>query len=150
LRFHPNGKWAYCWNELSSAIDVLAWDSRNGTLTSLQHLDTLPKDYHGESAASEIVIDRTGRFAYAAVRFWDKIVAFSIDPATGKLSPIGTTSCGGKVTRHMTLDPTERWLLVANETSDNIAVIQRDAKTGKLAETGNSFPLVKPQCLVFA
>ena len=45
--------------------------------------------------------------------------------------------------------PTERWLLVANQTSDNIAVIQRDANSGKLSETGNSFPLVKPQCLVF-
>ena len=149
LRFHPNGKWAYCLNELSSTIDVLAWDSKNGTLNSLQHIETVPKDYHGESAASEIVIDRSGRFAYAAVRFWDRIVTFSIDPSTGKLSQIGVTSCGGKVTRHMTLDPTERWLLVANQTSDNIAVIQRDVQTGKLAETGNSFPLVKPQCLVF-
>ena len=118
-------------------------------MNSLQHIETVPKDYHGESAASEIVIDRSGRFAYAAVRFWDRIVTFSIDPSTGKLSQIGVTSCGGKVTRHMTLDPTERWLLVANQTSDNIAVIQRDVQTGKLAETGNSFPLVKPQCLVF-
>jgi 6-phosphogluconolactonase len=149
LRFHPNGKWAYCLNELSSTVDVLAWDAKSGALNSLQHIETLPKDYHGESAASEIVVDRTGRFVYAAVRFWDKIVAFSIDPSTGKLSQIGVTSCGGKVPRHMTLDPTERWLLVANETSDNIAVIQRDAGTGKLAETGNSFPLVKPQCLMF-
>jgi 6-phosphogluconolactonase len=149
LRFHPNGKWAYCLNELSSTIDVLAWDSKSGTLNSVQHVELLPKGYRGEHAASEIVIDRTGRFAYAAVRFWDRIVSLSIDPSTGKLSQIGVTSCGGKVTRHMTLDPTERWLLVANQTSDNIAVIERDAKTGKLAETGNSFPLVKPQCLVF-
>jgi 6-phosphogluconolactonase len=149
LQFHPNGKWAYCLNELSSTVDVLAWDGKSGTLNSLQQVETVPKDYHGESAASEIVIDHTGRFAYAAVRFWDRIVAFSIDPATGKLTQIGVTSCGGKVPRHMTLDPTERWLLVANQASDNIAVIQRDTQTGKLAQTGNSFPLVKPQCLVF-
>lgn len=150
LRFHPNGKWAYCLNELSSTIDVLAWEGKTGTLTSLQHIDTLPKGYRGEAAASEIVIDRSGRFAYAAVRFWDRVVAFSIDQATGRLSQIGVTSCGGKVPRHMTLDPTEHWLLVANQTSDNVAVIQRDTKTGKLTETENSFPLVKPQCLVFA
>ena len=149
LRFHPNGKWAYCLNELTSTVDVLGWDAKTGALNSLQHVETIPKGYRGESAASEIVVDRTGRFAYAAVRFWDKIVTFSIDPATGKLSQIGVTSCGGKVPRHMTLDPTERWLLVANQTSDNIAVIQRDTNTGKLAETENSFPLVKPQCLVF-
>jgi len=149
LRFHPNGKWAYCLNELSSTIDVLAWDGKSGTLTSLQHVELLPAGYHGQADASEIVIDRTGRFAYAAVRFWDRIVTLSIDPGTGMLTQIAATSCGGKVTRHMTLDPTERWLLAANQDSDNIAVIQRDAKTGKLAETGNSFPLVKPQCLLF-
>jgi 6-phosphogluconolactonase len=149
LRFHPNGKWAYCLNELTSTVDVLAWDGRSGTLSSIQNIETLPKDYRGESAASEIVIDRTGRFAYAAVRFWDKVVAFSINPSTGELTQIGVTSCGGKVTRHMTLDPTERWLLLANQNSDNIAVIPRDPQTGKLADTGNSFPLVKPQCLVF-
>ena len=150
LRFHPRGKWAYCVHELSSAIDVLAWNSKDGSLHSVQHLGLVPKDYHGQAAASEIVIDRTGRYAYASIRFWDKIVAFSIDPATGKLTPIGTVSCGGKVPRHIALDPTERWLLVANQTSDNIAVIQRDTATGKLAETGSSFPLIKPQCLVFA
>lgn len=150
LRFHPNGKWAYCLNELSSTIDVLVWDGKSGTLTSRQHLELVPKDYRGEAAASEIVIDRSGRFAYAAVRFWDRIVALNIDPSTGEVTPFGATSCGGKVPRHMTLDPTERWLLVANQASDNIAAIERDSKTGKLAETGNSFPLVKPQCLVFA
>ena len=150
LRFHPNGKWAYCVHELTSAIDVLAWDGGNGTLTSFQSVDLVPKNYHGTAAASEIVIDSSGRYAYAAVRFWDHIVAFAIDPGTGKLSPVGAASCGGRVPRHIALDPTERWLLVANQSSDNIAVIQRDAQTGKLAETGSSFPLVKPQCLVFA
>jgi 6-phosphogluconolactonase len=149
LRFHPNGKWAYCVHELSSDIDVLAWNSKDGSLHSVQHFGLVPKDYHGEAAASEIVIDRTGRFAYASVRFWDKVVAFSIDPATGKLTPIGTVSCGGKVPRHMALDPTEGWVLVANQTSDNIAIIKRDTKTGMLAETSGSVPLVKPQCLLF-
>lgn len=149
LRFHPNGKWAYCANELTSTVDVLAWDGKSGTLTSLQHEDLLPKNFRGNHAASEIVIDSSGRYAYAAVRFWDHIVAFSIDPATGRLTPIGATSCGGEVPRHITLDPTEQWLLVANQSSDNIAVIKRDAETGKLAETGSSLPLVKPQCLVF-
>jgi 6-phosphogluconolactonase len=149
LRFHPNGKWAYCANELTSTVDVLAWDGKHGTLKSLQHVELLPAKFQGNAAASEIVIDSSGRYAYAAVRFWDKIVSFSIDPATGLLSPIGTTSCGGKVTRHMALDPTGQWLLAANQASDNIAVIKRDPQTGKLAETGSSLPLVKPQCLVF-
>lgn len=150
LRFHPNGKWAYCVHELAPSIEVLGWNGGNGAFDSLQRVDLVPKDYRGSLATgSEIVFDAEGHFAYAAVRGYDRIVAFRIDAATGKLTQIGVTSCGGKVPRHITLDPTERWLLAANQISDNISVIRRDAQTGELAETGSSFPLVKPQCLVF-
>jgi 6-phosphogluconolactonase len=65
------------------------------------------------------------------------------------LTLLNRTSCGGKVPRHLTLDPSGRWLLVANQASDNIAVLGRDTWTGELA-AGKSFPLSKPQCLVFA
>ena len=49
LRFHPNGKWAYCLNELTSTVDVLAWDGKAGALNSLQHVEPLPKGYHGQA-----------------------------------------------------------------------------------------------------
>jgi 6-phosphogluconolactonase (cycloisomerase 2 family) len=38
---------------------------------------------------------------------------------------------------------------VANQASDNIAVLARDVLTGQLG-TSRSFPLSRPQCLVFA
>jgi 6-phosphogluconolactonase len=63
---------------------------------------------------------------------------------------LGRGSCGGKIPRYLTLDPTEKWVLVANEQSDSISVFARDEKTGKVAESGKSFPISKPQCLVFA
>jgi 6-phosphogluconolactonase len=65
------------------------------------------------------------------------------------LTLLNRISCGGKVPRHLTLDPSGRWLLVANQASDNIAVLARDTQTGHLA-AGKSVPLSKPQCLVFA
>ena len=49
----------------------------------------------------------------------------------------------------LALDPSGRWLLVANQGSDNIAVLSRDVRTGQLA-AGKSFSLSRPQCLVFA
>ena len=150
LRFHPNGKWAFCVHEMASAVEVLGWNSSNGSLTSIQRVDLVPKNYHGsEATGSEVVFDAEGHFAYVAVRGYDHIVALRIDASTGHLTQIGSTSCGGKVPRHIAMDPTGHWLLVANQVSDNIAVIRRDPQTGKLAETGNSLPLVKPQCLVF-
>jgi 6-phosphogluconolactonase len=149
LRFHPNGKVAYCVTEMASAVVVLRWDARHGVLETVQEVGMRPADFQGTTGGSDIVIDREARFAYAADRFDDIIATFSISPADGRLTLIDRTSCGGKVPRHIALDPTGRWLMVANQVSDNIAVLKRDAQTGRLT-TGQSFPLSRPQCLVFA
>jgi 6-phosphogluconolactonase len=150
LRFHPNGKWAYCVLELSSEVAMLRWNAQIGSFTTVQTVSLVPEGYTGkEPHASEIVLDRAGRFAYASDRFDDVVVSFKVDAATGKLTKLGSSKYGGKTPRHIALDPTEQWLLVANQDSDNISVVKRDAKTGLLAETGKEFPIVKPQCLVF-
>jgi 6-phosphogluconolactonase len=150
LRFHPNGKWAYCVLELSSEVAALQWDPQAGSLTTMQTVGLIPEGYTGKTPhGSEIVLDRAGRFAYACDRFDDVLVSFKVDPATGKLTKVGSSKYGGKTPRHFALDPTERWMLVANQDSDTISVLKRDPKTGLLAETGKEFPIVKPQCLVF-
>jgi 6-phosphogluconolactonase len=149
LQFHPNGKFAYCITEMTSSVVVLRWDTRRGVLETVQEVVMRPPDFQGATAGSDIVIDRDAKFAYATDRFDDIIVTFAISPDDGRLTLLNRTSCGGKVPRHLTLDPTGRWLLVANQASDNIAVLARDVRTGQLT-AGKSLPLSKPQCLVFA
>ncbi|MGC2583201.1 MAG: beta-propeller fold lactonase family protein, partial [Acidobacteriaceae bacterium] len=149
LVFHPNGHIAYCVCEMGSVVNVLHWDTQKGTLHELQTISLVPEDYHGETAGCDIAVTRDGRFAYAINRFYDSAETFSI-AKDGKLTLLARSSCGGKTPRHLALDPTEGFLLVANQDSDNIAVFARDAKTGKLEESGKSYPRVKPQCLVFA
>jgi 6-phosphogluconolactonase len=149
LRFHPNGKWAYCILEMASAVAVLRWDAQAATLTTVQTVSLVPDGYKGDHTGCEIVLSRSGQFAYAADRFDDVLVSFRVDPATGKLTKLGSSNYGGKTPRHIALDPTEKWLLVANQASDTISVVRRDENTGVLAESGKEFPIVKPQCLVF-
>jgi 6-phosphogluconolactonase len=148
LRFHPNGKFAYCVTEMASSVVVLRWDGKLGTLETVQEIGMRPDGFAGTSSGCDIVIDRQARFAYAADRFDDIVVTFAISK-DGRLTVLDRLPYGGKVPRHLTLDPSGRWLLVANQGSDNISVLARDASTGKLTN-GKSFPLSKPQCLVFA
>jgi 6-phosphogluconolactonase len=150
LRFHPNGRIAYCVCEMASSVDVLDWDARHGTFRQVQTLSLIPEDYHGPTRGCDIVLDRTGTFAYAANRDYNCLVSFSVDKKDGKLTMLARGSCGGKIPRHLALDPTEKWLLVANEESNNIAVFARDETTGRLAASGKTFPQAIPQCLVFA
>lgn len=149
LVFHPNKKWAYSINEVGSSVNALHWDAKKGEFTTLQLISTVAEDHQGDSAPSEGVIDKSGRFLYVANRIDDFMATFSISPTDGKLTLLERTSCGGKMPRHIALDPTGKWLLVANQNTDNIAVFARDASTGKLAHEGKSFPQVRPQCLLF-
>lgn len=150
LRFHPNGRVAYCVCEMASVVDVLDWNAKHGTFHQVQSISLIPEDYHGPTRGCDIVITRAGNFAYAANRDYNCLVSFTVDPKDGKLTFLARSSCGGKIPRHLALDPTEKWLLVANEESNNIAVFARDEKTGRLAESGKSFPQAIPQCLVWA
>lgn len=149
LRFHPNRRIAYCVCEMASTVVVLDWDAKKGTLKETQTVSLVPEGYHGRERGCDIVVTRSGRFAYAANRDYDLLVSFAVDPKDGKLTTLARSSCGGKVPRDLALDPTEKWLLVANEQSDDIAVFARDETTGKLAETGKTFAQSKPQCLVW-
>jgi 6-phosphogluconolactonase len=109
-----------------------------------------PADFQGITGGADIVIDQRTRFAYAIDRFDNIAVSFSISPSDGKLTLLDRISCGGKVPRHLALDPSGRWLLVANQESDNISVLKVDGRIGKISDAGKSFPLSRPQCLVFA
>ena len=150
LRFHPNGHIAYCVHELASQVEVLRWDAEKGTLHSIQKVSLIPEDYHGATRGCDIVIDRAGRFAYAANRDYDCLVSFSVDPKDGRLTMLGRGECGGNIPRHLTLDPTERWLLVANQDTDNLSIFSRDPRSGALGQNPKNVPLAKPQCLVWA
>jgi len=150
LQFHPNGRFAYCVTEMASAVVVLRWHAETGVLETVQEVVIRPPEFQGVSGASDIVIDHDARFAYAADRFDDIIATFAISPDDGRLTLLKRISYGGKVPRHLTLDPSGRWLLVANQASDNISVLARDIQTGQLAAADKNFPLSKPQCLVFA
>ena len=160
LHFHPNGHTAYSVNELDSTVDVLEWNKSNGQLALVHRVELLPEGYHDPARACDTVITKDGRFVYFANRDNGKpidpaktnvnfIYSFKADPATGALTPIARTNSGGQTPRNFTLDPTERWMLVANQDSNLISVFARDPKTGALAGKGKSFPAPAPMCILF-
>lgn len=149
LHFHPNGHTAYCINELASTVYVLEWSQQDGGLTQVDSIALLPQDYHGPTSACDTVISRDGRHVYFANRGDSSLYAFHADSVTGALTRAGRYDCGGKTPRHFVLDPTERWMLVANEDSDWITVFARDRRTGTLAAEGKNYPALTPMCILF-
>ena len=138
LHFHPNGKTAYCMNEMASTVDVLDWHSSDGSLTLVKRIELLPADYKGATRGCDTVIPRDGRFVYFANRDDNFLYSFRADTKTGLLTAMKRSNCGGKTPRNFTLDPTEHWMLVANQDSNLISVFARDPKTGLLADEAKS------------
>ena len=149
LHFHPNGTTAYSMNELTSTVDVLKWNKADGSLSLISREKLSPRMVHGTNTGCDTVISKDGKNVYFANRGDDFIFSFTAKPQTGMLAPIGRTPTGGKTPRNFVLDPTERWMVVANQNSDQLTVFPRDPQTGELTNQPKSYACPAPMCILF-
>jgi 6-phosphogluconolactonase len=151
LAFHPNGRWVYNGNELDSTVNQLLWDNHRGTLTTMgDPVSTLPAGFADQSSVSEVLLSPDGNFLYVGNRGLETIAVFSIDRHSGALSFSQLAPHGGKTARHIALDPTGAFLLVACQDSNGIIVLARERATGTLSQPLHTCAIDSPQCLVFA
>lgn len=149
LAFHPRQPWVYVVNELDSTITAYCFDAVSGALAPFQITSGLADSYTGNSRASEIEVNPSGRTLYASNRGEDSIAVMDVDPHNGRLRLKQTLPAGGKTPRFFTQDPTGRWLLVLNEDSDQICSVPIDQETGALAPARQVQACGSPVCLVF-
>ncbi|MCW3124305.1 MAG: 6-phosphogluconolactonase [Flavipsychrobacter sp.] len=146
LTFHPNGRYAYCTEEMAGFISVYAYN--NGMLIPIQRIATHDKERKTEFSIADIHISSDGRFLYASNRtHQNNIAIFSIYEGSGRLTLVGYEPVHGNHPRNFTLDPTGNFLLVANQVSGNVVVFKRDKKTGLLTRTKNHLKILNPSCL---
>jgi 6-phosphogluconolactonase len=146
--FSRDGKFLYSVNELTSSLTSYSFDTAKGVIKSLHTISALPAGFKGESSAAAVRIDAEGKFLYTSNRGHDSIAVFGLQkPDQPRL--IGHAPSGGKNPRDFNLDPTGKWVLVANQDSDNILVYPRDLQTGMLKASPQMVATSKPVCLRF-
>jgi 6-phosphogluconolactonase len=150
LAFHPAAPYAYVNNELDSTVTAYRWDDGRGILEPFQIVPSLPDSHTGANTTAEIAVDPTGRLLYVSNRGHDSIGIFAIDPANGRLAPVGWEPTRGRRPRFFTLDPAGRFLYAANEASDTIVTFRIDPQSGRLDPTGQIVETASPACIVFA
>lgn len=144
--FHPNGRFVYLNNEMASTIIRFGWDSARGALTEFETVSTLPADFKGNSADSEMQLHPNGKFLYASNRGHDSLAVFSVDAQTGRLTLVEHAPTQGKTPRNFAFDPTGKWIIVTNHDSDNAVVFRVDPNTGRLTQTGQPISIPYPFC----
>ena len=148
LLFSKDGKHAYLTTEMSAQVFV--FDYADGQLKQRQVVDLAHGQPQEKRAAGALHTSADGKFLYVSNRGKaNELLVFAIDPATGELSEIQRRSVEGDHPREFTLSPNGKFLLVANQVSNAIVVIERDAKTGKLGKTVQTLPMDAPSDVKF-
>jgi len=144
LAFSRDGKFVYVISEMACTLTTFAWDAEKGELDLIQTISALPPDVavRPDFTAAEILAP--GKFIYATVRGHDSVSVFAADARSGRLTLVQNVSCGGKVPRGLGIDPTGRWLIVANQKTDNAVEFAIDAATGKLSPGGQELKIGSP------
>ncbi|MBM3459930.1 MAG: hypothetical protein FJX77_15525, partial [Armatimonadetes bacterium] len=63
--------------------------------------------------------------------------------------PVGHQSTQGRTPRNFGIDPTGRFLLAANQDTDNVAVFRINQQSGELTPTGQVLSVPVPVCVKF-
>lgn len=144
---HPNSKFAYLAEELSSTTCVFVRDTINGALSEIQRISSIPADCDTFNTNADIHTDADGRFLYVSNRGHNSLAIYSIDSSSGLLTLIDYQSALGDHPRNFMIDNTGKLLFVANRNSDNIQLFRIIRESGKLDFAGVTLELPGAVCI---
>ena len=143
-----NGKYIYLLQEMAGLISVFT--NNNNKLKLLQTTSTLPSTYTsaaGKAGCADIHISPDGNFLYASIRAETNMIAVFKIKNNGELDLIAHQATLGLTPRNFNFDPSGKFLLVANQNSDEVVIFKRNINSGLLTDTGNRINVGKPVCI---
>ena len=147
VAFSADGRHAYVTLEMTGQVVELDFDDGAARLRRI--VDLAPVGFTGAHGAGAIHLSADGRFLYAVNRGDDHhIVVFSVGD-DGALSLLQRRPTEAASTREFAISPDGRFLLLAIQGANAIAVLRRDPASGLLGETVQTLALPRPSYLQF-
>lgn len=140
--FTPDGSELLVIQELTAVLEV--FDFESGNLSSKQRVALMADNFTGENGAAEVRLSPDGKHVYASNRGEANSLTVYEKRDDGKYWAIQLVSSGGIMPRNFNLTADGKYLLSANQASNNIVVFERDPETGKLAKTDLEVNVHKP------
>ncbi len=144
LLFHGQGLLVV--SELSNTLSLFRKQGSEWHLAQTE--TTLPSGFSGRNTAAELQSSVDGKVIYVSNRGADDLAQFEM--REGKLVASGHVPSGGKRPRHFVIDPAGKYLLAANQDSNNITLYEVDQKSSGLKPVGTPAAVAAPVCLVFS
>jgi len=147
LVFNPTKPYVYVACELSSKVLVMEYNSETASLTLVDEVAAAKDEQKNTTAA--IRISKDGKFLYASTRGADTIATFAVSADGASLKKLDTTSSMGKGPRDFDIDPSEKYVVVANQDSNDISIFKRNINKGNLTNLGNNISIPECVCVHF-
>jgi 6-phosphogluconolactonase len=126
LAFSPDGKYFYVAGELSSQVNVVKFDEENWMFRSLATYSTIPESWDQHNGAAAIRLSSDGKFLYVSNRGHDSIAVFAVLPDQA-LKLVQRVSTFGEFPRDFNWDAEEKYVVAANQNSNNATLYQRQS-----------------------
>ncbi|ANF49366.1 6-phosphogluconolactonase [Chryseobacterium glaciei] len=143
--FHPNGKFAYCIEEMGGAVSAYSYE--NGKLNNIQRINTHSEKYKDDFESSDVHISPDGKFLYASNRGNENNIAIFSIQNDSTLKTIGYQSIKGKHPRVFALDPSGKFLIATNAQSGTVVVFKRNQETGLLKKIREKIKIKEVSCV---
>lgn len=148
LVFSPDGKTMYIVGELSSQVNVARSNENTWKFEDVATYKTIPDDFSDHNGAAAIRISKDGKFIYISNRGHDSITVFKVLD-DGKLELVQRISVFGSFPRDFNWDKDEKYLVVANQNTNNATLYRRNSETGNLTPIQKDIPVPEATRVLF-
>ncbi|KRN28448.1 hypothetical protein IV38_GL001449 [Lactobacillus selangorensis] len=150
IAFNPqDSSIAYLIGELASQLSVLKYDPQTASFTHLQTISLIPDDWTTYNGSAAVRVSSDGCFVYASNRGHNSIVTLKVADDRQRVRIIQRISTEGDFPRDFNLDPTEKYVVAANQKSDNLTLYRRNPETGMLTMIQKDVPDPEGTCVYF-
>ena len=162
--FDENYAYGFVINELTGSVTIIKYNAEkkeyeikgnfdvSGQLSeslkeTINEIEGKSVNIDTDLGAAAISVSKDGKFIYTSMRSDNTIRLFEFDPIKESLHYIASYPTGGLTPREFTIDPTGKWLLVAHQDSDTIAIFNVNSSNGTLSLFNTVENIKSPVCL---
>jgi 6-phosphogluconolactonase len=148
MSFSKNGKLIYVIEELTGTVSV--YQIQKGVSKKVQTVATHSANFNGQAGSADVHLSPDEKYLYVSNRGNENNITKLTILENGLINPEKNNyySSKGMKPRNFTISTDGKWLLVANQDSDNIAVYKINPTNGDLIDTGNEIKVSMPVCLL--
>ncbi|GGB93407.1 hypothetical protein GCM10011325_21010 [Dyadobacter sediminis] len=147
LIIHPSGKSLFLLNELDATLTSCTI-GKDGVIAAVKTYPTIPADFSGTNTSSAIHLHPNGKFVYVSNRGHNSVTGFKIN-SNGELEMVDQQTKSIATPRDFNIDPSGKFMIIANQSTDNLVVYDVDASTGKFTFRQESIAVKLPICVAF-